>query len=63
MVAGQHTLVNDHFGLEFYLTSSVFKVVWQKSNSPQIRQLILYFHSYEEQVDKFVWELTFAKRL
>ena len=47
----------------FYLTQSVFTVVLQKSTSPQIRQPILYCYQYKDQVDGFVWELTFAKRL
>ena len=35
----------------------------QKSIPPQIRQLVIYYYLYEEQVDGFVRELTFAKRL
>ena len=44
-------------------TQSVFKVVLQKSISTQIRQLILFYYLYKEQVDGFVRESTFAQRL
>ena len=37
-----------------YLTDSVHKVVLEKSIPAQIRQLILYHYSYEEQVDECV---------
>ena len=43
-----------------YLTQSGLNVVFQKSTPPQIRQLILYYYQYKEQVGIFVWELTFA---
>ena len=46
-----------------YLTQRVFTVVLHKSTPPQIRQLTLYYYLYEEQVDEFVWELTFAKNV
>ena len=47
----------------FYLSKSVFKIILQKSIPPQIRQLNLDDYVYKEQVDGFVRELTFAKRL
>ena len=34
--------------LHLYLTQPVFKVIWQESTSPQIRQLILYYYWYIE---------------
>ena len=46
----------------FYLTDSVYKVVLLESIPAQIRQLILYYYKYKEQVDEFVRELTFAKQ-
>ena len=49
--------------LPVHRTESVYKVVLKKSTPPQIRQLILYYYKYEELVNGFVWELTFAKRL
>ena len=45
-----------------FLTRSAFKVVLQKSTSPRIRQLILFYYLYKDQVEEFVWESTFAKR-
>jgi len=42
-----------------YPTRSVFKVVLQKSTAPP--ELILYYYYYKEQVDDFLWELTFLK--
>ena len=33
----------------------------RNSTPPQIRQRILHYHSYKEQVDGFVWELTFEE--
>ena len=45
------------------LTQNVYNVVLQKSTPPQIRQLILYCYEYNEDVDGFVEELNFAKRL
>ena len=45
-----------------YLTESVYKVVLQKSIPPPIRQLILHISNNEGQIDRFVRELTFAKR-
>ena len=47
---------------EVYLTQNIFKFAFEKSTPPQIRQLILYYYSYKEQADRFVRELTFAKR-
>ena len=41
-----------------YLTESVYKVALQKSIPPQIRQLILRYCQYREQVDGCVRELT-----
>ena len=52
-VQGQHS----------YLTERVHKVVWQKSISAQIRQLILYINDAKGKVDGFVRELTFDKQL
>ena len=46
-----------------HLTESVYKIVSQKSIPPQIRQLFLYISNNKGQVDGFVGELTFAKRL
>ena len=43
-------------------TQSVSKVVFQKPTAPQIRQRILCCCKKQE-VDGFVWELTFAQRL
>ena len=45
------------------LTDSVYKVVWQKSIPPQIRQLFLHINGNQEKVDGFVREMAFAKRL
>jgi len=47
---------------QVYPTHRVFEVVLQKSTLLQIRRLILFYHKCKEQVDEFVWELTFAKR-
>ena len=47
----------------FYPTESVYNVVLQESIPAQIRQLILNHPQYEESVDGFVRESTFAKRL
>jgi len=49
--------------LIFHLSKSVYEFVQQKLVLPQIRQLILYHYCYEELVDEFVRELTFAKQL
>ena len=46
-----------------YLTESVYKVVLQSSIPAQIRQLVLCFYLNKEQVDGFVREIAFAKRL
>jgi len=46
-----------------YLTQRVFKVVLQKSIPAQIRQLIICISDNKGKVDRFVLELTFAKRL
>ena len=46
-----------------YRTQSVFDVVLQKATPTQIRQLILYIGNSEGKVDRFVGELTSAKRL
>ena len=40
---------------------SLFRVDLQKSAPPQIRQLVVYYYQYNELVDEFVWELSFAK--
>ena len=45
------------------LTESVYKDVLQKSIPAQICQLILYYRSYEEYVEVFVRESTFAEWL
>ena len=45
------------------LTESVLTVVLQKSIPPRTRQLILYISNSKGQVDEFVREMTFAKRL
>ena len=47
--------------LSTFISQQVFAVILQ--NPPQIRQLILHYHEYEEYVDRFVRELTSAKRL
>ena len=44
------------------LPKSIYKIALQKSIPTQIRRLILYYHWYEEWVDRFVRKLTFAKR-
>jgi len=44
-----------------YLKENVYTFVFQKPNPPQIHQLILYYHSYEEYVDGFVREFASAK--
>ena len=49
-------------GVHFYLTESVYKVAFQESIPPQIRQLILHC-CQKEQFDGFVRELTSEKRL
>jgi hypothetical protein len=45
------------------LTKSIYTFVLPKSIAAQIRQRILHHHPYKEQVDAFVRELTFARRL
>jgi len=45
------------------ITESLYNVGSQKSTPAQIRQLILYYCQYQEQADRFMRELTFAKRL
>ena len=50
--------------LDFSLLShGVFEVALHESTPPRTCQLSLHYYLYKEQVDKFVWELTFAKRL
>ena len=46
-----------------HLTQNVVRVVFQKSPPPQICQPTLYYYKYKEQIDGYVWKLTFAKRL
>ena len=46
-----------------YLTESVYKIVLRKSSPLQIRQFILYISNDTGQVNRFVLELTFVKRL
>ena len=46
-----------------YLTESVYNVIFQKSIPAQIRQSNLYMSKNRGNVDEFVWESTFAKRL
>ena len=45
-----------------YLKQSVFEVVLQKSTPTQICQLVLHYYWFKASADRFVWELTFAKR-
>jgi hypothetical protein len=49
--------------VRIYLTHNVFTAVFKKSIPAKIRQFILYISKYESQVDGFVRELTFAKRI
>ena len=46
-----------------YVTESVYQVDLQKSTPPQILQLILYDYRCKKKIDRFVEELTSAKRL
>ena len=46
-----------------YLTQSAFEDVLHTFTPPQIRQLILHYYRYDDQVDRFMWELTLPKRL
>ena len=48
---------------QFYHTAIVYQVLWQKSIPAQIRQLFLHVNKCKKQVDEFVPESTFAKRL
>jgi len=45
------------------LAPNGFRVVFQKSIPPQIRQLILYISNSEGSVDGFVWDVTSADDL
>ena len=46
---------------EYLVPQKVFiKSFFQKVNSPQTLQLILYCYEYKEQVDGFVRELTYV---
>ena len=45
------------------LTERVHELVLPKSIPARIRQLILYNHYHEEEIDKFVRELTFERGL
>ena len=47
----------------FHFTENVNEVVLQKSISAQIREFILHTSNGIGQVDGFVWQLEFAKRL
>jgi len=49
--------------IKCYLTENVYEVVSQESFPAQIRQLILYISNHKGEVDGFVQELTFAKKL
>ena len=50
-------------GIRVFLAESAHKVVFQKSMSAQIRQLVLYHSNDKGYVDEFARELTFGKRL